>query len=109
MTLGELITALEAADRDHIAPLGFGEPMSYRGDYAELAFEPAENVTVGSMLANARSALGRTFEGYKGGEFTMNEYSACYINRYGESGGDRIGPVLVAYMTGKAKENNDAE
>jgi hypothetical protein len=101
MTLEELITALEAADQTHIAPLGFGAPGSYRGDYSELAFEPASNVTVASMLAHAKSALGATFTGYKGGEFTMNEYTYCYINERGHSGGDRIGPVLVAYLTGQ--------
>lgn len=103
MGLQELIDALAAADPEHVAPLGFGSPMSYRGFYEELAFEPAQNVTVASMLAHARSALGATFEGYKGGEYTMHAYSDCYINRYGESGGDKIGPVLVAYLTGRAQ------
>lgn len=101
MMLCNLIEALETADQTHVAPLGFGEPMSWRGNYRELAFEPAENVTVAEMLAHARSALGRTFEGYKGGEYTMKEYTNCHIARYGEDGGDGIGPVLVAYLTGK--------
>lgn len=102
MGLQELIDALSAADPEHVAPLGFGAPMSYRGDYCALAFNPERNVTVASMLAHARSALGATFEGYNGGDFTMHEYTYCYIGAYGESGGDRIGPWLVAYMTGQA-------
>jgi len=102
MGLQELINALAAADQDYVAPLGFAEPMSYRGYYEDLAFEPAQNVTVASMLAHAKSALGATFTGYKGGEYTMHEYTDCYIAEYGKSGGDKIGPVLVAYLTGKA-------
>lgn len=102
MGLQELIDALAAADQTYIAPLGFGSPHSYRGYYFDLAFEPAENVTVASMLTHAKSALGATFTGYKGGEYTMGEYTDCYIAGYGESGGDRIGPVLIAYLTGKA-------
>jgi len=103
MGLQDLIDALAAADQEHVAPLGFGQPRSWRGSYSELAFEPAENVTVASMLANAKKALGATFSGYKGGDYTMHEYTDCYIDRYGESGGDKIGPVLVAYMTGRAQ------
>lgn len=103
MGLKELIDALAAADQEHVAPLGFSWPMSYRGDYSQLAFAPAKNVTVASMLVNARQALGQTFEGYKGGEFTMGPYTDCYISEYGESGGDKIGPTLVAYLTGRAQ------
>ncbi len=103
MGLQDLIDALAAADQEHVAPLGFAEPMSYRGDYSQLAFAPTKNVTVASMLQHARSALGQTFEGYKGGEFKMDKWTDCYINEYGESGGDRIGPVLVAYLTGRAQ------
>jgi len=101
MGLGELIAALSGANQEHIAPMGFGTPMSWRGDYSQLAFAPAVNVTVASMLANARSALGKTFIGYKGGEFKMHEFVDCYIDEYGESGGDKIGPVLIAYLTGE--------
>ena len=102
MSLGDLISALENADPAHVAPLGFGSPHSYRGDYHELAFKPAVNVTVASMLAHARSALGASFPGYKGGDFMMSSYTECFIDHAHAVGGDRIGPVLVAYMTGKA-------
>ena len=102
MMLQQLIDALAAADQDYVAPLGFGSPDSYRGYYECVAFSPEKNVTVASMLAHAKSALGSTFEGYKGGEFTMHEFTDCYIAYYGTSVGDKIGPVLVAYLTGQA-------
>jgi hypothetical protein len=100
VSLGELIAALEEALRrgDTLLGQGFGKPGSYRGYYAELAFEPANNVTVSSMLAHAKSALGATFKGYKGGAFTMSEYTPCWIARYGTSAGDLIGPMLFGFM-----------
>ena len=100
MVLHQLIEALENADQEYVAPIGFGYPMSYRGDYADVAFEPVQNATVASMLAHAKSALGTTFFGYKGGEYTMHEYTSCYIANNGELG-DEIGPVLIAYLTGQ--------
>lgn len=47
------------------------------------------------MLEHAKSALGATFTGYKGGEYTMNEYTDCWIAEYGEGDGDKIGPTLM--------------
>ena len=99
MTLGELIEILQKADPDHVCKVGFGAPMSYRGYYDELAFEPAENVTVASMLKNARSALGGTFIGYKGGEFLMSEHTDCWLAHYGHTG-ETLGPALMRFMLG---------
>ena len=50
----------------------------------------------GEMLEHANSALGATFTGYKGGEYTMHEYTDCWIAEYGKSDGDKIGPTLKA-------------
>lgn len=99
MYLKSLIETLESLPPDGIIRHGFGEPSSYRGDYEQLAFEPAKNVAVKEMLDNAKAAVGRTFEGYKDGEFSMGEYSLCNIAEYGHSsfGGDAISPTLVAY------------
>lgn len=100
MYLGELITFLEARDPAIVVPLGFNRPHSYRGDYSELAFAPARNVNVGSMLAAARSALDTTYIGYKGGEYTMREYTKVHIAEYGSTG-EEIGPILLQYMVGE--------
>ena len=95
--LQDLIEFLESQPADKVVRFGFGSPMSYRGYYEDLAFDPAENVTIGSMLAHAKSALGQTFQGYKGGDYTMHEYTDCWIAEYGRSGGDKIGPTLMKY------------
>lgn len=99
MTLGDLIARLEAADPDRVVPLGFANPHSYRGWYDELAFEPAEHVPVRSMLEAARSALGATYHGYKGGAYTMTEHTSCHIAQRDETGED-LGEILLAYMLG---------
>jgi hypothetical protein len=98
MTLDELITALEAEDPDRILPLGFTHPHSYRGEYTELAFEPIANVTIGAMLADARSAKGSTYQGHKGGDYTMDGYTDCWLAEDGHGGGETIGPILLAHM-----------
>lgn len=88
MNLGELIERLENIPDDLVFPNGFGEPMSWRGVYAELAFNPENNVTAGSMLENAKSAVGKTFTGYKGGDFMMTLDTDVHIASYGSYGGD---------------------
>lgn len=103
MTLRELIAALESADPERVVPYGFRDPHSYRGIYADVAFEPAENITVGEMLAAARSALGATFQGYKGGDYTMREYTDCWLSEYGHASGETIGPTLLRLMLAGAQ------
>ena len=101
MTLEDLIEELEKHDPSKVVPLGFDHPHSYRGYYAELAFEPKWNTTVGEMLQAARSALGATFTGWKGGEFKMEEHTECHISVEGDSfNSDSIGPILLKYMLG---------
>ena len=95
--LGRLIEFLESLPPDAVIRHGFGEPFSYRGNYYDVAFDPVENAIVGDMLRHAKFANGATFQGYKGGEFTMDADSYCWICEYGESGGDKIGPTLMRY------------
>lgn len=104
--LEALIEELENMDQDAIVRFGFGKPMSYRGYYDELAFEPVENAKISDMLDHARSALNETFEGYKGGEYTMTGDTNCYIAEYGCGGGDMIGPTLINYWKSTKEEKS---
>lgn len=97
MTLIELIDVLKTMPQDKVVRWGFDHPHSWRGVYDELAFEPAENVTIGSMLHCAREALHNTYQGYKGGDFTMGEYTEVHIAYVG-SGDDLMGELLLRYM-----------
>jgi hypothetical protein len=100
MTLGELINFLKQYPPESKVPLGFDYPHAYRGYCDQLAFEPVENTCVGTMLAAANRALNATFEGYKGGEYKMEEWVECRLAAYGCSG-ESIGPILLSYMVGE--------
>lgn len=102
MNLEELITALEATDPNRIVARGFSNPHSYRGDYMDLAFEPATDIRVGEMLDAARSALGATFQGWKGGEFTMGGHSWCWLSQEGDASGETISALLVELLLAPA-------
>lgn len=75
LNLGELIEELERHDPNLRLPLGFTEPHSYRGYYDQLAFQPAADVTIGEMLADARTlALTNTND---------DDYLVASANAYG--------------------------
>lgn len=97
MTLNELIAALSAESSSRVIKHGFANPHSYRGFYDQLAFEPAPNITIASMLACARSALGATYTGYKGGEFRMDGATDVWLAKYGECG-EQITSLALKYM-----------
>jgi hypothetical protein len=99
MNLEELIDFLSTRRPEIAVPLGFHNPHSYRGYYDCVAFEPLENTTVGEMLEVAKEALGSTYQGYKGGDFTMSEYTDVYLAEWGKTG-EMIGEVLLRYMVG---------
>lgn len=104
LTLGDLIKRLELEDPNRILPMGFHEPHSYRGNYNDLAFEPAYDISIREMLEAAREALGTTYVGYKGGEYLMTEHTDCWISHYGESGDNRIGPLLLELLLRQTNE-----
>lgn len=99
MCLGELILHLESFSPDMRVANGFGSAHSDRGDYSNVAFEPEYDTTVGEMLAHAAGALGATFEGWKGGTFTMTAFVDTHIGRYGECG-EGIGRLMLGLMLG---------
>lgn len=98
MDLGALITRLEAADPNQVVKHGFHNPHSYRGDYYELAFEPAQDITVGEMLEAARSAVGATYQGWKGGDFKMGEHDWCWLSEEGSASGETISALLLDFI-----------
>lgn len=84
--LDMLIDYLSSRDPQMVAKNGFGAGMSYRGYYDCLAFEPVKNTTYGEMLKHAIAAMNTTYEGYKGGQFTMTGDTPTYIAEYGSCG-----------------------
>jgi hypothetical protein len=100
MTLGELIAFLKKRPKDQKVLFGFDHPHSYRGTYADLAFEPTRNTTVGAMLDAAKGALGKTYSGWKGGEYEMGEWVGCHLADHGAAG-EEIGESLLMFMVGE--------
>lgn len=106
ITIGELISLLEKRPADHWVCFDFGgfEPTSidsYRGFYNQpaLGFTGAMNyadetgadrLTVGELLTRLREAVGHVYEGWKGGDFMMREYSPLWVANPGRSTGTAI-------------------
>lgn len=89
MTLFELIVRLKELDPG--TPVALGTPMSYRGYYSDLAFSPDTPRPAADVLADAEKALGRTFIGYKGGEFVMDKVTPVWVAEYGDTGEQLLG------------------
>lgn len=97
MNLGRLIEILEVENPDKVIKDGFHKPHSHRWDYRELAFEPKQNARIGDMLKCAKDSLGQSFQGYKGGDFHMDEYTTVCIANYG-SCGEEIPEMLLKLL-----------
>jgi hypothetical protein len=69
-------------------PVAVSYAHSYRGYYAELAFEPAgwELGTVDDFMEELSEAIGSTYEGWKGGEFTMGLDTHVFLAYEGTTG-----------------------
>lgn len=91
MTLGGLLKELESVGGERKI-MGLGDPISYRGYYCDLAFEPkGAAVTVAEVLKSVRDCMGREFTGYKGGEFLMGESTPIWSAHYGDCGQRIVG------------------
>lgn len=97
MTLGDLINELSKLPDAAFIEFDSGERPDYlaswRGVYRELTLVPAEpywRETVGGLLKECNTALGGTFEGYKGGENTMTEHTPVWADAWGEYVGRAI-------------------
>jgi len=79
MELQEYIAILENYPREKRLPKGLGNPHSWRGVYAELAFEVVEDTTIGEMIDCAVDSIGKTFSGWKGGDYIMHETTEIHV------------------------------
>lgn len=105
LSLGELIDRCEKIlkggngecyvvfDFENAHPESFD---SWRGIYAELAlgFQFERSVKLSEFIESAKDAVGQTFYGYKGGEFTMTKDTPVWVANYGNSGGTAVVGVL---------------
>ncbi len=97
LTLGQLIHQLSTvteAQKDLFVETDFGvgidRPHSYRGYYEDLAFCSSTSRKRSEVLSSAMSALGSTYEGWKGGNYVMTEKTPLWISAQGENWGIAI-------------------
>ena len=96
MTLGGLTAALKALAFDEDAKVQFdfcnyvpSHLGSYRGFYEDLAIGYCEeagsdkDMLVSNFLKMLEEANGKTFQGYKGGDFGMGENTRLWVANYG--------------------------
>lgn len=92
LTLGELIALFEGQPEDNSVIFDFGKftPSgidSYRGYYNHLALgysEDAPYAKVMDVVDMLKMAVGKTFIGYKGGEFPMDLETPVWAANYGK-------------------------
>lgn len=106
MTVGALMEALtQYEDSDEVAyDFVYMRPTtldSYRGYYEDLAlgYTSEGSITVRELKELLSSSMGKTFHGYKGGEYTMNENTLLWVANYREAGGTAItGVTKISYQ-----------
>jgi hypothetical protein len=87
MFLKDVIKFLSKLDPDYTFKNGFGRVYGYGGS-SDIAFEPAENVKVSEMLAEANWAIGKRFatgtDTYSNIICTATGESTCHVAAYGK-------------------------
>ena len=97
MTLGELIKHLEKFSPDQPVPIGFGSPYLYHGYPGCLSFRMRRNTTVGEMLHEAESAVGKHFVGVAESDCVISEWNDCFFD---ESGEYIYNPITAVFYVG---------
>jgi hypothetical protein len=91
MVLKDLIDTLSALPADAEVVMDCGTVptrlMSWRGKYADLTLDHrggSSGPSVAVLLDDAQQAIGKTFEGYKGGEYEMRSDTPVWADPYGD-------------------------
>lgn len=88
LTISSALEILNQYDKNKIVELGWGEDSGHsnRGYYSDLGLEPQYNVTIGEMIDELKNCVGRTFTGWKGGEFEMDMNTDIHLSNEGSCG-----------------------
>ncbi len=87
LTLGKLIALLEDLPKNKTVEL-LEDGGSYRGYYSDLAFSTISGGvrTVEELSNSLKAYLGKEFQGWEGGYFTMTENTPLWAAQHGELG-----------------------
>lgn len=91
MTLGNAIKLLASFDQESEIIFDYGQypgsAYSYRGYYSDLSIEPShEKKIIKDFFDTLKESVGKTFIGYKGGEFIMKDDTPLWTAEYGTTG-----------------------
>lgn len=82
----ELIDREVAFGMDGVYPTHY---MSWRGIYRELALgfttDDSTRPVLSQFIKDTKECMGKTFEGYKGGDFVMGKTTPVWVANYGNS------------------------
>jgi hypothetical protein len=80
------------SDKDRLAininkSTGPTKIRSWRGSYNELAIDYGmdDRYTLLQFIEELKGSIGKTYEGYKGGDFTMGKITPIWVAHWGES------------------------
>lgn len=110
MRLGKLIDMLKKCDQekplflrvDGVIKYYPCDISSYRGDYSHLAIERNETedsspIKVGDFIKELELCIGKTFTGYKGGDFVMDDTTPIWVSDYGITESYKVIPPVELY------------
>lgn len=120
LTLGEIISKLEAIpereddeatvcfDFEYLRPTSLD---SWRGSYNELALgfsDDGQEPKLSDFIKHLKDAVGKEYEGYKGGEYTMSRHTPVWVANHGNAGSTSIVDILnngyeVILITGRTE------
>lgn len=100
LTLGDLIDALKSVkDKKASVRFDFGymkpkQIESWRGSYDELAINYSEDdddsEKVSHFISRLNQCIGKTFVGYKGGDFVMKKNTPVWVANHGQAANTAI-------------------
>lgn len=116
LTLKDILDFLKIAPPKAVVHFDFchfspGRLHSYRGHYDQLALEyqQSRTVYVGELYSDALSAFGKSFQGYKGGNYVMGALTPLWVDNWGDCTNTMLcgirqeGEYLVVLETGRGE------
>lgn len=107
LTLGDLIDKLKTLPPEANIEFDFGSANittldSYRGYYDQLALGydgeyGSEMMTVGKLLKDCEEAIGKTYQGWKGGDYTMSRDTNIFVANSGCTSDTHLLDIVKKY------------
>ena len=90
-TIGKLLNSLDKYDKKTKMVGCSSDGDCYRGYYSDFALEPGKT-TVGDLRNYLKKkVIGKTFYGYKGGDYLMDEDTPIHVASYSDVGRQIVG------------------